>query len=203
MTPMDRARRVLVVGNGMAGARFAEDLRQRDPRADRFAITIVGEEAHPAYNRVLLSTVVSGRLAARETRLKPDGWWTARQIDVVTGATVTAIDTEQRTATLDSGGDSAQFDIGRGFVVGQVPFERFVPFARVGGGVIRAKSDRLGKDTDFMLITGIGAKVAVSKVFTPRLDLQLDMTQKVGGGFSEGIALHPEILLGIDFTLNR
>jgi hypothetical protein len=110
---------------------------------------------------------------------------------------------EEAVVMLDSGGDSAQFDIGRGFVVGQYPVERFVPFARVGGGVIRAKSDRMGKDVDFMLVTGVGLKVAVSKVFTPRLDLQLDMTQKEGGGFSEGIALHPEILLGIDFTLGR
>jgi hypothetical protein len=54
-----------------------------------------------------------------------------------------------------------------------------------------------------MLVAGIGAKVAVTKVFTPRLDLHLDMTQKKGGGFSEGIAVHPEILLGIDFTLGR
>lgn len=103
MTPMDRARRVLIVGNGMAGARFAEDLRQRDPRADRFEIMIVGDEPHPAYNRVLLSTVVSGRITTRETRLKPDGWWAARQIDVVTGTSVTTVDRERRTATLDSG----------------------------------------------------------------------------------------------------
>ncbi|HVJ19819.1 MAG TPA: hypothetical protein VM686_30595 [Polyangiaceae bacterium] len=110
---------------------------------------------------------------------------------------------ETSTQTLGSGGDSAQFNLGRGYVVGQYPIERFVPFAKVGGGVINAKSDRLGNDTDFMLVVGAGAKVAVSKVFTPRLDLHLDMTQKKGGGFSEGIAVHPEILLGIDFTLGR
>ena len=93
-------RHVLIVGNGMAGARLAEEIRHRDPDASRFAVTIVGEEPHAAYNRVLLSTVVSGAITPRDTRLKPDGWWAARHIDVVTGARVTAVDVEARIATL-------------------------------------------------------------------------------------------------------
>ena len=98
---MTRSRRhVLIVGNGMAGARLAEEIRQRDPDASRFAVTIVGEEPHAAYNRVLLSTVVSGAITPRDTRLKPDGWWAARHIDVVTGTRVTAVDVDSRTATL-------------------------------------------------------------------------------------------------------
>jgi len=110
---------------------------------------------------------------------------------------------EEAVAALDSGGDSAQFDLARLYVVGQYPIARFVPFAMVGGGVIHANSTRLGDDVDFMLVPGAGFKVAVSKVFTPRLDFHLGMTQKKGGGFSEGIAVHPELLLGIDFTLGR
>lgn len=99
----DPARRILVVGNGMAGSRFAEELRQRDSGADRFAVTVVGDEPHAAYNRVLLTTVVAGKIPPRETRLKPDGWWAARSIDVVTGVEVVAVDTADRTATLDDG----------------------------------------------------------------------------------------------------
>ena len=98
MTPDQR--RVLIVGNGMAGARLAEDIRQRDPDGSRFAVTIVGEEPHAAYNRVLLSTVVAGRITPRDTRLKPEGWWSARHIDVRTGLRVTSVDLEARTATL-------------------------------------------------------------------------------------------------------
>src|SRR5690349_10383887 len=98
---MTRARtHVLVVGNGMAGARLAEEIRHRDPDAERFAVTVVGEEPHAAYNRVLLSTVVAGGITPRDTRLKPDGWWAARHIDVVTGARVTAVDTTAKVATL-------------------------------------------------------------------------------------------------------
>lgn len=98
MTPTPR--RVLVVGNGMAGARLAEEIRHRDPDATRFPITIVGEEPHAAYNRVLLSTVVAGGLTPRDTRLKPDGWWAARHVEVVIGARVTSVDTAERVATL-------------------------------------------------------------------------------------------------------
>jgi hypothetical protein len=99
--------------------------------------------------------------------------------------------------------ESAQFNTARGYVVGQYPVGRFVPFVLVGGGVIHASSARLGEDLDFMLVGGAGFKVAVTKHFTPRLDWHLNMTQQRGGGFSEGIALHNEILLGIDFTLGR
>jgi len=102
MTPTRR--HVLVVGNGMAGARVAEEIRYRDPEATRFAVTVVGEEPHAAYNRVLLSTVVAGGITARDTRLKPDGWWAARHIDVVAGARVTSVDVTARTAALASDG---------------------------------------------------------------------------------------------------
>ena len=102
MTPTRR--HVLVVGNGMAGARLAEEIRHRDPDATRFAVTVVGEEPHAAYNRVLLSTVVAGGITARDTRLKPDGWWAARHIDVVAGARVTSVDVTARTAALASDG---------------------------------------------------------------------------------------------------
>lgn len=92
--------RILVVGNGMAGARLAEELHQRDPHAERLEVTVVGEEPHAAYNRILLSNVVAGAISARETRLKPDGWWEARGVDVRLGARVVAVDTEQATATV-------------------------------------------------------------------------------------------------------
>ncbi|MBB2985658.1 FAD-dependent oxidoreductase [Terracoccus luteus] len=97
-------RRVLVVGNGMAGARLAEELRRRDPDAERLTVTVVGEEPHAAYNRVLLSTVVAGGITTRDTRLKPEGWWESRRVDVVRGSVVTAVDVTARTATLTTAG---------------------------------------------------------------------------------------------------
>lgn len=52
--------RLVVVGNGMVGARFVEDVLAADT-AGRFDITVLGDEACEPYNRVLLSEVVAGR----------------------------------------------------------------------------------------------------------------------------------------------
>lgn len=51
--------RLVVVGNGMVGARFVEDLLAADDLG-RFQVTVLGAEACEPYNRVLLSEVVSG-----------------------------------------------------------------------------------------------------------------------------------------------
>lgn len=59
-------RRVIVIGNGMAGARVVEELLTRDPSLD---VIVFGAEHRPAYNRVLLSDVLAGRRPAVEVTL--------------------------------------------------------------------------------------------------------------------------------------
>ena len=114
-----------------------------------------------------------------------------------------SVETPPGPAVLGAGGDSAQFNTVRGHLVGQAPVGRFVPFGLVGAGVLQATSDRLGADGDFLLEFGIGAKFSATKLFTPRLDIRFDLTQKEDGSFSDGVALHPEILLGLGLTLGR
>jgi assimilatory nitrate reductase electron transfer subunit len=50
-------KKIVVIGHGMVGARFVEDIVAADPTAE---VTVLGKEAIPAYNRVLLSSVVAG-----------------------------------------------------------------------------------------------------------------------------------------------
>ena len=50
-------RQIVVVGNGMAGARFAEETARLDPTGERVHVSVVGTEHHPAYTRVLLSAI--------------------------------------------------------------------------------------------------------------------------------------------------
>jgi nitrite reductase (NADH) large subunit len=50
--------RLVIIGNGMASLRFLERLRQTAP--NRFDVTVVGAEPSPAYNRVLLSSLLAG-----------------------------------------------------------------------------------------------------------------------------------------------
>jgi hypothetical protein len=101
------------------------------------------------------------------------------------------------------GGGSANFDIVRGQLIGQLPTSRLVPFAALGAGMIHASSDRNGSDTDFLLQGGVGLKVMATRLLVPRLDARVNVSQKEGGKFSDGISVHPELLLGLGFTLGR
>jgi nitrite reductase (NADH) large subunit len=49
---------LVVIGNGMAGARVVEESLRRDAR--RFTITMFGSEPYGNYNRTLLSNVLDG-----------------------------------------------------------------------------------------------------------------------------------------------
>ncbi|WP_455604937.1 FAD-dependent oxidoreductase [Cellulosimicrobium funkei] len=53
--------RVVVVGHGMVGSRFAGDLAARCGGSADVEVTVLGAEEHEPYNRVLLSEVVAGR----------------------------------------------------------------------------------------------------------------------------------------------
>lgn len=55
---MSGTRQVVVIGGGMAAARLEARLN------GRVALTVIGEEGHPAYNRVLLAEVLAGRYGA-------------------------------------------------------------------------------------------------------------------------------------------
>ncbi|RKN11986.1 NAD(P)/FAD-dependent oxidoreductase [Streptomyces radicis] len=61
--------RVVVVGGGMAGARLARQLGA----APGTAVTVLAEEPHPAYNRVLLAEVLAGRYPAEVIALPRPG----------------------------------------------------------------------------------------------------------------------------------
>lgn len=59
--------RLVVIGNGMAAHRALERLQTYAP--DHYAVTVFGAEPHAAYNRILLSPVLSGEKAAGAIRL--------------------------------------------------------------------------------------------------------------------------------------
>jgi len=92
---------LVVIGNGMAAARFADELSKR--ALGRYAIAVVGEEPRLAYNRVLLSSVLAGEVASSEIELKPQAWWRDRGITLRYGCRATAIDPQARTVALADG----------------------------------------------------------------------------------------------------
>ena len=76
-------------------ARLAQALVERD--AQRFNITILGDEPCQAYNRIQLSPVLGAEKAASETRLLPEAWYPQHHVTVRTGESVTAVDMAART----------------------------------------------------------------------------------------------------------
>jgi assimilatory nitrate reductase electron transfer subunit len=99
MTPS----RVVIVGYGMAAARLAEQIRARDPGGRRVALTIVGAEPRPAYNRVLLSAVLAGSLATADITLHDPDWARRHRVRSFLGTPVTRLDHAARVVALADG----------------------------------------------------------------------------------------------------
>ena len=82
--------RLVVVGNGMAGARAIEEILARGG-SERFSITVFGDEPYGNYNRILLSNVLAGSDDAGEIYLNPLDWYTDNDIDLRAGVRVVRI----------------------------------------------------------------------------------------------------------------
>jgi nitrite reductase (NADH) large subunit len=81
---------LVVIGNGMAGARAVEEVLARGG-AEQFEITVFGDEPHGNYNRILLSNVLSGSQDPSEIFLNPLGWYRDNRIRLHAGARVNRI----------------------------------------------------------------------------------------------------------------
>ena len=86
--------RLVVIGNGMAGLRFLERLATHAP--DRFDVTVVGAEPSPAYNRVLLSSLLAREVDEESCRFRDRRWYLQNGVRLITGAPATAIDAAER-----------------------------------------------------------------------------------------------------------
>ena len=93
------AERVVVVGGGMAAVRLAEHLAGDD----RFAVTVLADEPHAPYNRILLSAVLEGTHSAAALTLRSEAWFAANGIDLRLGARVLEIDRDAAEVVLVDG----------------------------------------------------------------------------------------------------
>ncbi len=91
--------RLVVIGNGMVGARFVEEMLSRGA-ADRYEIVMFGDEPHGNYNRILLSGILAGTHATQDTYINPLSWYADNGITLHAGVRVTTID---RVASLVRG----------------------------------------------------------------------------------------------------
>ncbi|WP_314038547.1 nitrite reductase large subunit NirB [Dietzia sp. CH92] len=92
---------IVVVGHGMVSHRFVSTFGTRYPEAD-VAVTVIGEEADPAYDRVGLSAYV-GEWQRDALHLDDARHSADPRVTVRSGRLVTAVDTAARRVELDSG----------------------------------------------------------------------------------------------------
>jgi nitrite reductase (NADH) large subunit len=135
MEPMSMKERLVVVGNGMAGARLVEDVLARGGRK-RFEIVMFGDEPYGNYNRILLSSVLARTHDPKDIFINPLSWYQQNRIRLHAGVRVTTIDREARRITGTSGG-AEPYDLIESYdrlviATGSIPF--VPPAAGLGDG---------------------------------------------------------------------
>jgi nitrite reductase (NADH) large subunit len=89
---LDTRSRLVVVGNGMAGARLVEEVLERGG-GEQFRITVFGDEPHGNYNRIMLSPVLAGEEHEDDIVLNSHDWYADNGVTLRAGVRADRIDT--------------------------------------------------------------------------------------------------------------
>jgi nitrite reductase (NADH) large subunit len=100
--------RLVVVGNGMAGARFVEEVLERGG-GDQFHITVYGDEPHGNYNRIMLSPVLAGEEHEDDIVLNSHDWYADNGVTLRAGVRIDRIDTAAKVVHAGDG-TTASYD---------------------------------------------------------------------------------------------
>lgn len=87
-------KKLVVIGNGMAGARVVEEILQRAP--EMFDIVMFGAEPYGNYNRILLSNVLNQSQKPQEIFINPLAWYVENGVFLHAGVKAVKIDTARR-----------------------------------------------------------------------------------------------------------
>lgn len=98
---VERKKKLVLVGNGMAGVRVIEHLLKLAPEA--YEITIFGAEPHPNYNRIMLSSVLAGGASLKDIVINDWDWYKENNIQLYAGHRVMKIDKDRKRVTSDQG----------------------------------------------------------------------------------------------------
>lgn len=93
-------KKLVVVGNGMAGMACLEQILTH---ARRFEVTVFGDETHPNYNRVLLSSVLAGEKGADDIVINGPEWYRRHEVDLRVGVRITDVDSRAKQVTGSDG----------------------------------------------------------------------------------------------------
>lgn len=88
-------KKIVVIGNGMAGARVVEEILKR--ARDEFDIVMFGAEPYGNYNRILLSSVLNQTQKDTEITINSLSWYEQNRITLHAGVKAVAIDRRRKT----------------------------------------------------------------------------------------------------------
>lgn len=101
-SPVISKKKLVIIGNGMAGARLVSEILARGG-GDLYSITLFGDEPGGSYNRILLSDVLNGSKTPDSIVLHPLEWYRDNNLQLHAGERVIDLDLEHRRVTGDKG----------------------------------------------------------------------------------------------------
>lgn len=90
----------LIIGGSAAGTTAAEVMRGLKPKA---TITIVTDEDHEQYSRVLIPHYIRHKVGREQVFLKKPQWYSEKKIELVKGVKVQGLGSSEKLVTLDNG----------------------------------------------------------------------------------------------------
>lgn len=96
-----RRQGLVLIGNGMAGMRFIEEILARAP--DRYAITVFGAEPHGNYDRIQLSPLLAGEKDFAAILLHGQDFYTRNGITLHAGERIVAVDRQMQEVVSETG----------------------------------------------------------------------------------------------------
>lgn len=87
-------KRLVIIGNGMAGTRLVDRLVQLAP--DLYQITVFGDEPYPGYDRIQLSRVLSGAVDPAQLFLNDGQWYQSHGVVLRLGEPVVEVDVQRQ-----------------------------------------------------------------------------------------------------------
>ncbi|WP_237477503.1 FAD-dependent oxidoreductase [Lichenibacterium dinghuense] len=102
-------RKLVVIGNGMAGARAVEEILKRGG-ADQFDVVMFGDEPHGNYNRIMLSGILGGTKTLDDILINTPDWYAENGIVLHKGDRVVEIDRAAK-AVRSAGGRVESYDV--------------------------------------------------------------------------------------------
>lgn len=94
-------KKLVMIGNGMAGLRTIEEILERDD--ERFDITIIGKEPYPNYNRIMLSNILQNKMSVEETIMNSYDWYDEHNIKLINNDPAIKIDRNKQKVMTESG----------------------------------------------------------------------------------------------------